>query len=324
MKKILIVVCFLIGNEIKGQNLVMNPSFEDTVQCPNYISQISRCLYWSNPWETANPDYFNTCDGNGLGGVPNNHFGYESAHLGDAYVGICTSKENVTTHIKFNYREYIEGQLLSPLIAGINYCVSFYVSAYDSVEYVSNNIGAYFSTVFIADTCNFCVMPYIPQVENPINNNLNSRNGWTEVSGSFIATGGERYIIIGNFKDTGSTVTTYMGWSTVYTDDVSAYYIDDVSVMPCDSLGGINEIEPEKQILNVRPNPSNGLYTISAKYNNLICEVEVFNSLGETVLNESLSLTNNLQIDLSNLANGVYLLKLKSQYKQYQIKLLKY
>jgi len=40
-------------------NLVPNPSFEDTVNCPYFISEILSCANWLNFGNT--PDYFNAC-----------------------------------------------------------------------------------------------------------------------------------------------------------------------------------------------------------------------------------------------------------------------
>jgi hypothetical protein len=288
--------------------------------CPDNISQIARCKYWSNPWEFSTPDYFNDCDLTNLTGVPNNFGGHELAHNGFAYAGIYTSVENIN-HQKFNFREYIEGRLSSQLVGGKKYDVEFWVSAYDSMKYVSSNIAAYFPNTFIYDTCNLCIMPYSPQIENDTSNHLYSRVGWTKISGSFIASGGEQYIIIGNFKDTSATKTIYTGWTT-QNNGGSAYYIDDVSVSTKDTLDGINEIMKNRII--VFPNPSSSIFNVSFE-NEIISLITLRNVLGEQIILQIHSApTRKVAIDLSNYPQGTYFLILNTiDNKQYQTKLFK-
>lgn len=60
-------------------NLVPNPSFEDTVSCPNYANQIDKAVGWHASRNT--PDYFNGCDWlTSNQSVPNNFRGYQYAH----------------------------------------------------------------------------------------------------------------------------------------------------------------------------------------------------------------------------------------------------
>jgi hypothetical protein len=318
MKKLLTLLLLFVCCFCQAQtNLVLNPSFEDTLMCPDHNSQIARCKYWCNPWEFSTPDYFNSCDIGSLAvGVPLNEVGFEIPKTGNAYAGVVTSKENIN-YVKFNWREYIEGQLSSPLLAGIKYDVEFWVSAYDSAEWVSNDIGCFFSKTFIKDTCNICVMPYTPQIDNDTSNHLYNINGWKKVSGSFTAVGGEQYLIIGNFKDTAKTKTIYTGRGTTIFMDASAYYIDDVSVTTKDTLNGISEVKRNMAI--IFPNPSSNIFNINIEHE-LISEITVSNVLGEIVFQEIHSPpASKIAIDLSNQINGTYFLTAKTKTKPYQI-----
>ena len=69
-------------------NLVPNPSFEDTVTCPNNRGQITYATSWLNP-TIASPDYMNACNA-GQVGVPSNYLGTQNAHTGNAYALIVT------------------------------------------------------------------------------------------------------------------------------------------------------------------------------------------------------------------------------------------
>jgi hypothetical protein len=56
---IVCLVMVFIGGRSWGQNLVGNGSFEDTVQCPDYLNQVDRATDWFASSGTS--DYFNSC-----------------------------------------------------------------------------------------------------------------------------------------------------------------------------------------------------------------------------------------------------------------------
>ena len=85
----IISVIFFQSVLLQAQNLVLNPSFEDTVQCPTNLDQLSLAVGWYKP-TGASSDYFNKCNINGMVDVPQNGFGSENPKTGDAYAGIYT------------------------------------------------------------------------------------------------------------------------------------------------------------------------------------------------------------------------------------------
>jgi len=286
----LIVFSFLWFDNSAAQNLIPNGDFEQYSTCQTSVSQLGRALYWTNPMISSTPDYFNACNSNTLCSVPINLWGYEPARSGVAYAAIGTAViGSDNPMIPNSYREYAQMELLDMLIADTEYCIQFHVSACDSFNYVSNNIGVYFSKVEINDTCYKCTLPYIPQFENQLAN-LSSRNGWTEVSGTYTAAGGERYIVIGNFKDSIATVATYTGWVTGPSKFYSGYYLDDVSLTICDTIIGIKENQ-DNSFLKLHPNPSSGLFTLESK-NSIINGFQVFDALGNLVY-ENAAIDNN-------------------------------
>lgn len=204
-------------------NLVPNPSFEDTLQCPFNPAQIAFAPPWYSP-TGASSDYFNACSSAGFG-VPNNIFGNQLARTGVAYSGIYTCIYGS------NIREYIEVQLLSKLSANKKYCVDFYVSIGDTVNNAVNDIGAFFSDVPMSGIPGQ-VLNVVPQISNNILlNPLNSKKDWIGVTGDFIATGNEEFITIGNFKDDASSDTVHIAGSGSF---YAYYYVEDVSVVCCD------------------------------------------------------------------------------------------
>src|SRR5437762_305023 len=87
-----------------AQNLVQNPSFEDTVSCPNAFDQMYRAAGWSSFRGT--PDYFNGCAQNTSTSVPVNTWGYQPTYDGNAYAFCLTFN-----YFPGNLREYIGSEL---------------------------------------------------------------------------------------------------------------------------------------------------------------------------------------------------------------------
>ena len=178
-------------------NLVNNYSFEDTVKCPSWNSQLERAKGWIDPLENvpgfAGTDYFNACSN--IVNVPHAlSFGYQNAKTGIAYAGLYTY------HNGDDEREYAETNLFDILKANKNYFISFYVSLSDVVYYAINSIGAHISDTLIFKTTDMKHFNLTPQISNPKTRFLSDTAGWTKVSGIYKAKGGERYITIGNFK----------------------------------------------------------------------------------------------------------------------------
>lgn len=213
-----------------AQNLVPNPSFETYVNCPVQRNDGILPNNWTQP-TTGTSDYFNSCvtgNGNNLPDVPNNFVGNQNARTGNAYMGVYVNLE--LTGQFAGYREYMQVQLLNPLIAGFTYKFEMYVSLADESEFASNKLGVYISSQKISSTSNG-VLNFTPQIVTP--NYITSKTAWTKVSGTYLATGGEQYITIGcfNANNNGSlqavTGGNGGGWNVM-----CYYYIDDVSLEP--------------------------------------------------------------------------------------------
>jgi hypothetical protein len=72
-----------------------------------------------------------------------------------------------------------------------------------------------------------------------------------------------------------------------------------------------SNIEQRDEFIEVYPNPTEGILTINTHYeNDEMIEIQVYNMMGEVVLNYTLTNGQN-QIDLSNFSNGIYIVKHK-------------
>lgn len=226
MKKVFIVFFLLFGVlYLKSQNLVPNGDFESYSSCPS--TGIGHPVNLAFPWYDptgATSDYFNGCaDIASTFSVPSQTGGfYQLANSGVGYVGLYTMQS-----MGSNIREYIQVELIDTLVLGKCYSVSFYANLYNLLKKGTNNLGAYISQTAVT-TAPPNVLNYNPQIlltnNLPILDTLN----WIKISGIYYATGGEKYITIGNFKDDNNTLTQIIDTASLYDD--SYYYIDDVSI----------------------------------------------------------------------------------------------
>ncbi len=313
---------------VKAQNLVPNPSFELYDTCPNNYALLNYATSWTNPLYHASPDYFNSCDTSGthIAGVPSNFVGFEPAHTGNGYAGIITYRyNNPSLHLN-NYREYIQVQLIDSLISNLNYCIQFYVSPSDSSRYITNDIGIYFSNAFTNDTCPGypCTLPFIPQFENSSSNNLNNRNGWTLVSGIYTAIGGEKYIILGNFKDSTTTVATNTGWSFNSGFVYAYYYIDDILITPCDSLHDeVKNISNLISDVHLFPSVAESEIIIESS-NECIKQINIISVFGEPIfILKEINQKQKIPININLVSSGVYIATITTNKKTYNLKFIK-
>jgi gliding motility-associated-like protein len=256
MSRIFLIFVFLsltIYSNSFSQNYVPNGSFEIYDTCPYGSSRIHFAIPWFQPnvisgnVYSGSTDYFNTCYNDSIilaVGVPKNFMGYQYARTGNAYAGINTFSPPPPND---KNREYLEVRLLAPLDNGKKYCAEFYVSLAEKPKYAVDAIGMYFSEDSIIYSDNdWSVLPFVPQVQNTSGNVITDTINWVKIKGDFIASGGEQFITIGNFKTNAATTINTTG---LY-DEAAYYYIDDVSVYCCDAYTTTAEAGENKTVCN--------------------------------------------------------------------------
>ena len=236
---ILILLNLALYSISQTNNLVLNPSFEEDSFCTSLNDGISQGAVYS--WSNSNVVfglYLNICanqynDINMFTTIPRNHIGYQFPHTGNAYVMLFPYVNWGDTH---NYREYFRGKLKDTLITGKEYAIRYYISKSEAINYYRfciSNFGFHFTskdTFYNTEE----LVPLTPQYRNDSLNALDDTLGWQKVEGSFIANGGEKYFIIGNFDDNAHTkifdcFNNGIDLSTPIGE--IAYYIDDVAVI---------------------------------------------------------------------------------------------
>tara|TARA_R110001592_G_scaffold361235_1_gene671420 strand:- start:303 stop:1223 length:921 start_codon:yes stop_codon:yes gene_type:complete len=298
-----------------AQNLVPNPSFEDTIGCPAGLNDLPKTTFWTVP-TLGSPDYFHTCN-SGDANVPNNIFGTQSALSGSAYIGISV----YDTFNSYSYREYIQIQLQQTLVSGQKYWVSFYVSLADLNDYAIQEFGAYFSPTQINDNTMDSTLMFNPQVEFS-DSVISSKNDWTKVSGSFTATGNENYLILGNFNR--KQTTTAIQVSSTNTD-YSYYYIDDVCVssdsLTCVNPVGVNEVKLNQSFFNLYPNPATDFFNIN-NASNQPYNLTIYNSIGQLLFEETNINKSSKKINITNFNSNLLFIKIKTENQTINYKLL--
>jgi outer membrane protein OmpA-like peptidoglycan-associated protein len=229
MKKIvfsLIAISTLLFSSAQDVNeMVNNGSFEQLEGKIKKAGSIQVAVSWVSPTKTQ-ADLFSSKVKEGYS-VPNNPKGKEDAYDGDNYVGIKT----------FSYgdkeaRTYISSKLKTPMRKDFKYCVKFYVSLAEGSKYAADNIAANFSKKqwSIQEDKSIMGESHVMDVNNKI---FNAQFGWDQICGVYTATGGERFITIGNFTSNGDTESERMKPPKGYSGQLmisSYYYLDNISV----------------------------------------------------------------------------------------------
>jgi gliding motility-associated-like protein len=240
MKRLIFTILFIFGLGTGfAQNLVLNPSFEDVIDCNynTYVHTIHNTYTNCRNWYGVNgriTRFFTDCEPKIAYNyhVPNNNWGYQYARTGGAYLGVGNTGINGVGNSECDYPA---SHLKDTLIAGKEYCARFFVVVPDNFNKSFDRVGMYLSKDSIFSSDYLCICSITPQIEELTGNMVDDTLNWIQISGSFIANGGEEYIALGFFLDY-YDITTY----TIYPSLPSAYkevgmYLDDIAVYPCDA-----------------------------------------------------------------------------------------
>lgn len=221
MKCRVTILFFLFASECFAQNLVSNPGFETCSAFPTGIAQYYLATGWNNCNGTGSPDYFSTL-GSGQVQLPNCFVGTVTPNSGNACMGGA-----LYYFTPPDFREYISTQLISPLVPGQTYNVSFYVTNGTTSGFYGgggiDKICAAFSTQPLTQTGNVNI-PVVPQI---VYGTVYYSYTWQLLSMQFVADSAYEYMTIGNFFPDAST--TFQQFDLC--PNFGAYYFfDDIDV----------------------------------------------------------------------------------------------
>ncbi|KAA9325401.1 gliding motility-associated C-terminal domain-containing protein [Adhaeribacter soli] len=265
---LLLLVAFLkIGF---SQNLVPNPGFEQAIHCdtvhgPVVIDTAETPTTYLKNWFIPKINnnlgitnlfiYFNNCF---LPPKSNYVFHNRNTRIrsGQASTGLYLyAHASWLTGNIFGWRSFARVKLLKELQANCVYRVQFYVHVGKEIGYDTNDygavdaIGAYLST----NNDSAIVGTTKPQISNTKGNLLNDSTQFVLISGFFTASGGEKYLTIGNFKLNDSTNFQQFTFRNPLNVPRAFYFLDDVSVVPVTAANYSLNIGPDQLLCNNQP-----------------------------------------------------------------------
>lgn len=237
-RRFFLTITILYSLFIKGQiaNYVTNGGFEQKSTCNFNIYELKTAYGW-NSLDSANiacgADYLHVCTVNPQLSIPSGFYSYQFPRNGNAFImsqWYCTSPSCTSP----NFRSYPRNRLKTTLQVGKTYCAKMNINLINTCRYGIDAIGMYFSNSSI-DTISKCALQLTfinPQVQNTIGNVITDTLNWITVTGTFVANGTEKFLVIGNFKNDINVNTMITNPSI--TPEWSAYNIDDVSCIDID------------------------------------------------------------------------------------------
>lgn len=255
MKHLVFILFFLlIVPYLNSQNLISNPSFEDIDSCYGQPAGIgfdvfewSGCTGWSNPIG-ASSDLW--CENPLVGNLtpPQMYISYQYPRSGQNMAGII-----INDGIMFNYREYIQNELLQPLINNVVYDIKFYVSG-NVQDCMVNQFGVKFLNAKLTDISLLWLTDIVPDVTSDPSQIEYDTLTWQKVKMQYKANGSEKYVIIGNFQDS-LNMTYTLPCDTSFWGNLTLgggyMLIDDVSISINQDLPDIpNVLTPNEDGVN--------------------------------------------------------------------------
>ncbi len=298
---------------LAAQNLLPNSSFEITALpkvTPLYLS-----ASWVIPTQ-GSPDLMTPSNLNRSS--PQNFAGYQFAHSGNNYLGLLMYSLFQSNDSK-RFREYIQNEMTESLVQDSTYCLQLFVSLADSVVFASKNkLGVYFSSTSIQSN-DFFYLPFTPQIMVSPDTFIQEKQVWLQFDFQYKASGGEKYITIGNFTDSTEVDTLFVGGNRSEPNNIGTYYyIDDVYLGSCDSIPfdtgvGLRERDLIQRNHNLFPNPATHQV-------NLTFEVEqnghfsflLYDLQGRLVQEQQLRVGNEHRISLGGIIQGLYLYQIRN------------
>lgn len=219
-------ISLIITTNLVAQNLIPNPSFEDSHCCPSTYSMFYCIQGWAAPTK-GTTDYYSSCELKHYTPIvrtPTNFFGHQEPVDGIAYIGLYT-------YYHTDYREYALTKLKEPLQVNETYHLNFWISLADTAGTSIRSLGVAFTKTQYQKMqfTNITELPYL-EIYLPDSSFIKDKKQWFQLNLEYQAIGGEEFLMIGNFKDNASTDTLQLQDDHIASEEQfdSYYYLDDV------------------------------------------------------------------------------------------------
>jgi hypothetical protein len=234
-------VLFMKNMNAQIINYVNNPSFETSLPTAT-LNGFEAAEFWG-PIDTSSISYI-LFGKPPIGAAPYVSYGFQYPKTGDNFI---YSQFYCNTCI----RGYPRNRLKQSLKPNQSYCAKYYVVNTNNNRVAIDSYGIFFgdSTIDTITKCNVPIEYLNPQVQNLNGNIIIDTLNWIPITGTFVANGTEKYLILGNFKSNAATNTLLLNTpltimsNDIYLDDVSLIELNlpafagrDTSVIPGDSI----------------------------------------------------------------------------------------
>ncbi|MEZ4806360.1 MAG: hypothetical protein R2815_02650 [Flavobacteriales bacterium] len=230
---------FLAAGMLPAQDasmeLVRNGGFESVDKKVTTYDQLRNATGWTNGTLGLSEVFSEDASAKTVG-IPVNDYGIMKPFEGQAYAGFFGWKDDVRRSYDSSdpeevfvpgwnsYSEYIQGELVQPLVEGQTYELSFQVALSGNSDRSILGIGAFFGRT-ARNYQHRKFMEEVPQLY--IDKPLKEKSVWTEFKETFVADGGETVIVIGVFPYVGlESERLIEGTDNQY----AYYYLDAVSL----------------------------------------------------------------------------------------------
>lgn len=211
-------------------NYVNNGSFEECVNCTSQPYSLFP-KYW-RPIDSTSFAFFYCGLNPPLSNLPLFNPGYYQQPRSGSKIITSTLFCSLNSCPIFNARNYPLNRLKTKLKSNTVYCLKYYVVNVNVSTVGIDAFGAYFGDESL-DTIKYCRSPLVylnAQVQNPVNNIIKDTLNWIPVTGTFVANGNEKYMVLGNFKSDAATNTLLINSAQLPMIATDVFY-DDVSVI---------------------------------------------------------------------------------------------
>jgi len=295
IKSLLFLFLLLMSLPTNAQNLIADPGFEiHDPECDSWL----KLVHWYNP-SLGTPDLRCTPEGHCSQVLTPEYL--ENAQMPYPYEGNCMMGMYwCYIEQSFQTREYIATKLNEPLIAGMEYQLSFYLSRRIQMNLAIDKVGAYFSADSVL-VDHPTIIDVEPQVETS-GEVLTPDLEWELITLTYTAEGGEQHMVLGNFRDYHemtviNTGTSWKNWDNAY------YFVDEVVLQPAVSVG----IEDDLAFLLEAIPMGNQLYLFS----NVPIQYNVYDMLGRHFIQGQM-LPGSRFVPVEDLSTGVYIVTMQS------------
>jgi hypothetical protein len=193
-----------------AQSRLLNGGFEEHSACPRGPGDFDVPLDLWTSTSVASTDYHHACG-----------FTSHAPRTGDGCIGLLALDSSA------NYREYATGRIDPPLVAGRVYELAFWVIKQAGYLDSIVELGAHFSETEPSWPGTGPPAGVVADFENATGL-LDDTIAWREVTGTYVAAGGEAYVTLGNFRDDANTTSVH---DTCCGSFGAYYFIDDVRLL---------------------------------------------------------------------------------------------